>query len=99
VPECSNYRGTRGALIAVIACVYREAIPALPPAGEVPRERGKKATGSSVGRGRNRAGARPHVSANYRLSGGGFSPLARGIAARISVRTRDTFPTLGRQRV
>ena len=71
---CTNYYVARNALIAVIACVYREGIPEQPQA-EVPREKEKKEIAPSREK-ENKAGVRRHVSPNFRLNGDGFSEIA-----------------------
>jgi len=68
MPECSNY-AARGALIAVIACVYREAIPALPPAAGKSRGATEKKGDRILARrggGGGEGGTRPRVSAKRR---------------------------------
>jgi len=89
MPECSNY-AARGALIAVIACVYREAIPALPPAGKSRGATEKKGDRILARRGGG-GGERDRA---FRLSGGGFSSFARGITSESRI-----FARPGRQRI
>lgn len=73
LPVCTNYMA-RDALIAVIACVYREGIPEQPQA-EVSREEEKKAIAPSREK-ENKVRVRRRVLPNFRLNDDGFSEIA-----------------------
>lgn len=79
----------RDALIAAVACVYREGIPEQPQA-EVPREEGKKKAIAPSREKENKTGVRRHVSPNFRLNDDGFSGSADDLSRNIYVAIYDS---------